>query len=183
MEIEDVFRLLQCDDNGLSSKEAQRRLGLFGPNKLESKERNAFPQASRVPSGHKGYTTYQLYFTQFLSFIWDPLSWVINAAAVFAVVLDGEQSTHDWQNFVSPRNTIMALKDSLAPRSMAKRDGKWSEIESAGLVPGDIICFKCGDIIPADCRLTDAINVAIDQAALTGEPQPQSKTLGDQCFS
>lgn len=42
--IEDVFTLLQCDENGLSEDEAKRRLELFGPNKLESEEQNAFLQ-------------------------------------------------------------------------------------------------------------------------------------------
>ena len=46
-----------------------------------------------------------------------------------------------------------------------------------------MISFKIGDIVPADCRLTEAINVSIDQAALTGESLPQSKKTGDQCFS
>ncbi len=73
--------------------------------------------------------------------------------------------------------------DSLAPKAKVKRNGTWSEIESADLVPGDIIAFKIGDIVPADCRLVEAVNVSIDQAALTGESLPQSKKLGDQCFS
>jgi H+-transporting ATPase len=42
--IDDVFKLLQCDDKGLASEEATRRLELFGPNKLESEEQNAFLQ-------------------------------------------------------------------------------------------------------------------------------------------
>ena len=46
-----------------------------------------------------------------------------------------------------------------------------------------MISFKIGDAVPADCRLTESINVSIDQAALTGESLPQSKKLGDQCFS
>lgn len=44
--MDDVFKLLQCDDKGLDAEEAVRRLGLFGPNKLESEEQNAFLQAS-----------------------------------------------------------------------------------------------------------------------------------------
>ena len=42
--IDDVFKLLQCDENGLSNEEAKRRLELFGPNKLEAEEQNAFLQ-------------------------------------------------------------------------------------------------------------------------------------------
>ncbi|KAJ7064779.1 hypothetical protein C8F01DRAFT_1128137 [Mycena amicta] len=180
--IEDVFKLLQCDDNGLSADEAQRRLELFGPNKLESEEQNPI--------------------LQFLSFMWNPLSWVMEAAALVAIALsNGEHRAPDWQDFVGivlllfinsaigfyeergAGNAVKALMDSLAPKAKVKRAGSWSEIESADLVPGDMIAFKIGDIVPADCRLTEAINVSIDQAALTGESLPQSKKLGDQCFS
>jgi len=51
--IDDVFKLLQCDENGLSVEEAQRRLELFGPNKLEVEEQNAFLQVSySVPASY-----------------------------------------------------------------------------------------------------------------------------------
>ncbi|KAJ7635126.1 plasma-membrane proton-e [Roridomyces roridus] len=180
--IEDVFKLLQCDENGLAPEEAERRLGLFGPNKLESEEQNPF--------------------LQFLSFMWNPLSWVMEAAALVAIALsNGEGRAPDWQDFVGivlllfinsaigfyeergAGNAVKALMDSLAPKAKVKRAGQWSEIESADLVPGDMISFKIGDIVPADCRLTEAINVSIDQAALTGESLPQAKKMGDQCFS
>lgn len=42
--IDDVFKLLQCDENGLDTQEAERRIELFGPNKLEQEEQNAFLQ-------------------------------------------------------------------------------------------------------------------------------------------
>lgn len=46
--IDDVFKLLQCDDNGLSQEEAVRRLELFGPNKLEVDEQNPILQVCRI---------------------------------------------------------------------------------------------------------------------------------------
>jgi hypothetical protein len=39
----------------------------------------------------------------------------------------------------------------------------WTEIESADLVPGDMISFKMGDVVPADCHLMEVINLSIDQ--------------------
>ncbi|EFI27078.1 plasma membrane ATPase [Coprinopsis cinerea okayama7 len=180
--IEDVFKLLQCDENGLTTQEAERRLGLFGPNKLETEEQNPI--------------------LQFLSFMWNPLSWVMEAAAIVAIALsNGQGRPPNWPDFTgivllllanstigyyeerNAGNAVKALMDSLAPKAKVKRDGTWSEIESAILVPGDMVSFKIGDIVPADCRLTEAINVSIDQAALTGESLPQSKKAGDQCFS
>jgi magnesium-transporting ATPase (P-type) len=140
--------------------------------------------------------------SQFLSFMWNPLSWVMEAAALVAIALsNGEGRAPDWPDFVgivlllfinsaigfyeerNAGNAVKALMESLAPKAKVKRDGNWLEIESADLVPGDMISFKIGDIVPADCRLTEAVNVSIDQAALTGESLPQSKKLGDQCFS
>ncbi len=47
--IEDVFTLLQCIDQGLTAQEAQRRLEIFGPNKLESEEQNPFLQVDYRP--------------------------------------------------------------------------------------------------------------------------------------
>ncbi|KAJ7246193.1 hypothetical protein C8J57DRAFT_1523707 [Mycena rebaudengoi] len=181
--IDDVLKILQCNEDGLTPDEVQHRLGLFGPNKLEQEEQKS-------P------------FLQFLSFLWNPLAWVMEAAAFVAIALsNGEGRAPDWQDFVGillllfinsaicfyeERRTgdaVRALMGSLAPKAKVKRSGSWSEIESADLVPGDMISFKIGDVVPADCRLTEAINVSIDQAALTGESLPQSKMLGDQCFS
>ena len=48
VQIDDVFQLLQCDENGLDSQEAQRRLEIFGPNKLEDKQQNPFLQVNRL---------------------------------------------------------------------------------------------------------------------------------------
>lgn len=42
--IDDVFKLLQCDEGGLSEEEATRRYEIFGPNKLENEEQNPFLQ-------------------------------------------------------------------------------------------------------------------------------------------
>ncbi|KAJ7639564.1 plasma membrane H+-transporting ATPase [Roridomyces roridus] len=180
--IDDVFKLLRSDHDGLSDEEAQRRLQFFGPNRLEQEEQNPF--------------------LQFLSFMWNPLSWVMEAAALVAIALsNGQGRAPDWEDFLGitflllinssigfyeergAGNAVKALMDSLAPRAKVKRSGTWCDIESSGLVPGDIISFKIGNIVPADCRLTESINVSIDQAALTGEAFPQTKKPGDQCFS
>ena len=55
--------------------------------------------------------------------------------------------------------------------------------ENAGnAVTGDVISFDIGVIVPAYCRLTESVNVSIDQAALTGELLPRNKKVGDECF-
>ncbi|KAJ0075520.1 hypothetical protein Patl1_34691 [Pistacia atlantica] len=93
---------------------------------------------------------------KFLGFMWNPLSWVMEIAAIMAIVLaNGGGRPPDWQDFV----------------------------EASILVPGDVISIKLGDIVPADARLLEGDPLKIDQAALTGESLPVSKSPGDEVFS
>ncbi|KAF9913719.1 plasma membrane H+-ATPase [Lobosporangium transversale] len=182
METDNIFQLLKTSEIGLTSAEADTRLKKFGHNRLEQKEVNPI--------------------MQFLSFMWNPLSWVMEAAALVAIVLsNGGGEPPDWQDFVGivlllianatigyieerqAGNAVKALMASLAPQAKVKRDGQWATLEAANLVPGDVISIKLGDIVPADARLIEAVNVSIDQAALTGESLPANKKNGDEIFS
>ncbi|KAJ3695532.1 hypothetical protein LUZ60_000909 [Juncus effusus] len=180
--VEEVFQHLKCSKEGLSAAEGQHRLEVFGPNKLEEKKESKF--------------------LKFLGFMWNPLSWVMEAAAIMAIALaNGGGKAPDWQDFVgivvlliinstisfieenNAGNAAAALMAGLAPKTKVLRDGKWSEEEAAILVPGDIISVKLGDIIPADARLLEGDPLKIDQSALTGESLPMTKNPGDQVFS
>ncbi|KAL8460178.1 hypothetical protein ACS0TY_031907 [Phlomoides rotata] len=180
--IEEVFEQLKCAREGLSSGEGDNRLLIFGPNKLEEKNESKF--------------------LKFLGFMWNPLSWVMEAAALMAIALaNGQGQPPDWQDFVgivcllvinssisfieenNAGNAAAALMAGLAPKTKVLRDGKWSEQEAAILVPGDIISIKLGDIIPADARLLEGDPLKVDQSALTGESLPVTKNPYDEIFS
>ncbi|KAI8069618.1 hypothetical protein BC940DRAFT_236689 [Gongronella butleri] len=183
MDTGDVFTLLQSTTDGLTSEEAAARVEKFGHNKLEHKEVNPF--------------------LQFLGFMWNPLSWVMEAAAIVAIALsNGGGEPPDWPDFVgiillllanatigfweerNAGNAVKALMASLAPECKVKRDNAWKTMEASELVPGDVISIKLGDVIPADGRLVSAHgDVSIDQAALTGESLPVGKDAGDEIFS
>ncbi|XWS19140.1 hypothetical protein CRYUN_Cryun32bG0106400 [Craigia yunnanensis] len=180
--VEEVFQQLKCTKEGLSSEEGQKRLHIFGPNKLEEKKESKF--------------------LKFLGFMWNPLSWVMEIAAIMAICLaNGGGKPPDWQDFVgivallfinstisfieenNAGNAAAALMAGLAPKTKVLRDGRWSEQEAAILVPGDTISIKLGDIIPADARLLEGDALKIDQSALTGESLPVNKKPGDEIFS
>ncbi|WOL18310.1 hypothetical protein Cni_G27104 [Canna indica] len=79
--IEEVFQQLKCTKEGLSSAEGESRIQIFGPNKLEEKKE------SKV--------------LKFLGFMWNPLSWVMEMAAIMAIALaNGGGKPPDWQDFV-----------------------------------------------------------------------------------
>ncbi|XP_009398400.2 plasma membrane ATPase 1 isoform X1 [Musa acuminata AAA Group] len=180
--LEEVFENLRCTREGLTTQQAEERLAIFGHNKLEEKKESKI--------------------LKFLGFMWNPLSWVMEAAAVMAIALaNGGGKPPDWQDFVgiitllvinstisfieenNAGNAAAALMARLAPKAKVLRDGRWKEEESAILVPGDIISIKLGDIIPADSRLLDGDPLKIDQSALTGESLPVTKGPGDGVYS
>ncbi|KAK4735328.1 hypothetical protein R3W88_009589 [Solanum pinnatisectum] len=180
--IVEVFENLRCTREGLTTTAAQERLSIFGYNKLEEKKESKF--------------------LKFLGFMWNPLSWVMEAAAIMAIALaNGGGKPPDWQDFVgiitlliinstisfieenNAGNAAAALMARLAPKAKVLRDGKWDEEDAAVLVPGDIISIKLGDIIPADARLLEGDPLKIDQSALTGESLPVTKGPGDGVYS
>ncbi|GJR05469.1 plasma membrane ATPase 4 [Tanacetum coccineum] len=139
---------------------------------------------------------------KFLGFMWNPLSWVMEAAAIYGnAMANGGGKPPDWQDFVgimcllvinstisfieenNAGNAAAALMAGLAPKTKVLRDGRWSEEEASILVPGDIISIKLGDIVPADARLLEGDPLKIDQSALTGESLPVNKNPYDEVFS
>ncbi|KAH6757070.1 H[+]-ATPase 11 [Perilla frutescens var. hirtella] len=180
--IEEVFDKLKCNEEGLSSDEVQRRLEVFGYNKLEEKTESKI--------------------LKFLGFMWNPLSWVMEAAAIMAIAIPhGKKHSVDYSDFVgiiallvvnstisfieenNAGNAAAALMARLAPKAKVLHDGKWNEEDASVLVPGDIISIKLGDIIPADARLLHGDPLKIDQSALTGESLPVTKNPGDGVYS
>ncbi|GLU01152.1 hypothetical protein SLE2022_184760 [Rubroshorea leprosula] len=180
--VEEVLEQLKCTRAGLTSEEGARRLQVFGLNKLEEKKESKI--------------------LKFLGFMWNPLSWVMEAAAIMAIVMaNGGGRPPNWQEFVGivvlllinstisfieenkAGNAAAALMADLAPKTKVLRDGQWNEQDAAILVPGDIITIKLGDIIPADARLLEGDPLKIDQSALTGESLPVTKSPSDEVFS
>jgi Ca2+-transporting ATPase len=68
---------------------------------------------------------------------------------------------------------VEALRDASAPRARVRRSGRAGEIEAAGLVPGDVVLLRAGDVVPADLRLHRADRLLVDRSILTGESVPE----------
>mmetsp|Transcript_11130 Transcript_11130/g.33371 ORF Transcript_11130/g.33371 Transcript_11130/m.33371 type:complete len:1061 (-) Transcript_11130:545-3727(-) len=176
---EEAFQVLGVTHEGLTSAEVQKRLAEYGPNKL--------PEGSRNP------------ILVYLGYMWNPLSWAMEVAAILAIILLDYpdfcliiallvmNATISYREEASADKAIKALTAALAPKARAMRDGKLEQIESSGLVPGDVILMAIGNIVPADVKLLgevgDDVPMQVDQAALTGESLPAKKFAGDVCFS
>lgn len=170
--LRDVVRATR---EGLTDEDVKDRLAQFGRNELPSKTVNPI--------------------LQYLHFYHNPLSWVMELAALIAILLG------DYVDFVliglllfinagigyyeehSSGKAVEALRGRLAPVAHCKRNGAWQDVNAFELVPGDIIQLKLGVIVPADCKLLEGEPITLDQSSLTGESLPVTKYEGMECFS
>ncbi|GAY38999.1 hypothetical protein CUMW_041030 [Citrus unshiu] len=135
--IEEVFENLRCSREGLSSQAAEERLSIFGYNKLEEKKESKF--------------------LKFLGFMWNPLSWVMEAAAIMAIALaNGGGKPPDWQDFVGII-TLLVINSTIS----------FIEENNAGNAAAALMA-----------RLAPK-----GKSALTGESLPVTKGPGDGVYS
>ena len=182
-----VLEDLHAAETGLSGREAETRLGQYGPNRLREA-----PKATL--------------FQRFIQQLKDPMLLILMAAAAVSAVtnyLSHEPFTEVLiilavvlLNAVlgvvqesKAEAAIEALQSMTAATSKVLRDGSVTELESSRLVPGDIVLLEAGDAVPADGRLLACASLQIEEAALTGESVPSAKspealtgevTLGDR---
>uniref|UniRef100_A0A383V2S6 Cation-transporting P-type ATPase N-terminal domain-containing protein n=1 Tax=Tetradesmus obliquus TaxID=3088 RepID=A0A383V2S6_TETOB len=165
-----VQELASNSTDGLSIKEAERRLNDFGPNAL-------------TPPAKPG----------FLKRLWHHLNNVLIFVLFAAAVIKG--ALQSWPEFglvllVIIINTAIgmlqegkaekaaeAIKAMLSPNALVIRAGEQQTIPADELVPGDIVLLKSGDKVPADLRLITCTNLQVQEAMLTGESVPVSKVL------
>jgi H+-transporting ATPase len=175
LSIDEVLGKLSAEKNGLSSEEAASRLTQFGPNEIAEKKLNPI--------------------LKFLSYFWGPIPWMIEAAAILSAII------HHWEDFLiiavllllnavvgfwqehKADNAIELLKNKLALQARVKRNGRWQQLLSRELVPGDVVRIRLGEIVPADLKLFEGDYLLADESALTGESLPVEKHIEEMAYA
>lgn len=160
-------------ERGLSKDEAKKRFEIHGPNRLETTKQKS---------------TLQIFFDQFKG----SMVMILFVAAIISGII-GLQNGEGFLDTIvilailvvnaiigtveekKAQSSLEALKKMSAPHSKVLRDGEIIEIPSTEIVPGDIVILETGDIVPADMRLVEAVNLKIQESALTGESVPVEK--------
>jgi Ca2+-transporting ATPase len=168
----DVAQQLGVDPaRGLTAGEAQARIDRYGANRLASAKKESGLQA-------------------FLRQYQDFMQIVLLAAAVINQVVTGDTATSAVLAGLTVFNAVIGLrqeaKAEASVQALAKmlkniarvrRDGQAVEIDAEDLVPGDVVLVEAGNRVPADGRILVAATLEIEEAALTGESLPVSKSI------
>jgi len=159
---EDILKQLGSSPEGLSQSAAQQKFVEYGPNGLQAKKKKP---------------AWLLFLMQFKDF----MILVLVAAAVISAIA-GDRVDAIIILVIVFLNTVVgfvqeyraekameALKKMASPQTTVLRDGKVNTIDSADLVPGDVVLMEAGNMVPADLRLLEAQSLKVIESSLTGE--------------
>ncbi len=164
----DLSARLDATPAGLASAEAASRLARCGPNVLRATRRQTFLLLAL--SRFRNPLVILLIVAGMISALTGDVtsSSIIVAMAVLSVMLD---SVQEYRAGAAAER----LRQSVAVRVSALRDGRPADIPARDLVPGDVVLLAAGDLVPADGRVLEARDCFVNQALLTGEPYPVEK--------
>ena len=166
--LSEVSRKLKVDKSGLSQEKVEAQIEKYGLNTLPTQ-----PRTSAVVlffSQFKSSLTYILLIAAGISFALGEFidAYVIITAVAFNVIVGFIQE-------YKAETALLSLKKIITRRVWVIRDGMERAVESAELVPGDIVVLRPGTRVSADGRLFEAEDLKVNEAALTGESEPTEK--------
>jgi Ca2+-transporting ATPase len=166
----DVAERLRSDAaRGLAPAEAAQRLAEHGPNEVAEEKRRSL--LALFVSQFKDFMILVLLAAAVVSGVVGELT---DTIAILVIVLLNAV-IGSVQEYRAER-AVAALRAMAAPAAHVIRDGERKSIPAIEIVPGDVIALEAGDVVPADLRLTEAVELQTDESALTGESQGVEKS-------
>jgi len=155
--------------HGLTNEEARRRTFQFGANSTPDTAQHALRSIlgkfiAPVPCLLEAAIVLQLALGEYVE------------AAIIATLLLFNAALGYFQEGRA-QATIAALKSRLALNALVRRDGNWTALPAAELVPGDVVKLTLGSVVAADVRIAEG-TVLLDQSMLTGESMPIEAVSG-----
>ena len=170
MRLKEVFDALDASPNGLTSEEAQLRLKKYGFNTLVEKKNRGFSYKFLVH--FKDLFGVLLLFASALSAVsglWQ-LSLIILGVVLLNIFVSLFQESR-------AEKAMQTLKHWMPEYAKVFRDGELKKVLVREIVVGDIVVLEAGDRVPADARLISAFDLWTNNVPLTGESEPQPRTI------
>ena len=181
MKTKEILKKLGSDEKGLWEGDVVSKLEIHGPNKITITER--FKILKMIMEQFTEFLVLLLIGAGIISLAFGIRNSspghlgeeIYDAIAIFAIVIIN--AIIGFVQEYRSNQALEKLKEYFEQDVLVIREGKEQMIHASDLVPGDILLLEVGEKIPADCRLFEANNFKVDEAPLTGESRPITKSL------
>jgi sodium/potassium-transporting ATPase subunit alpha len=175
--LDQIFIRFHSRPEGLTEQEVDHAKSTFGPNTLTEKKEHSL--IIKFLLQFKNFFSLLLLFGGILSFVGHAFAPnqgndVIGYALIGVTLLNASFTFFQEYRATQAMKSFQGL---LPTKIQALRSGKQIELDAKELVPGDIILLNEGDKVPADARLIEEHMLKVDHSALTGESEPQLRSL------
>ncbi len=158
----DVVQVLETNpQTGLTTQQAIERIAKYGPNKLVEERDIHFLNILREEITEPMILI--LITLGFLYSIWGSITDALTIITIVAILVLIEVL-----NEFRAKRSISALKKLAPITTEVLRNGHLIEVQSTGIVEGDILLLRSGEIVPADARLLEVAGLEVDESSLTG---------------
>ncbi|KAJ2662061.1 hypothetical protein IW148_003109 [Coemansia sp. RSA 1199] len=171
MDIERIQSELDVNvSTGLAPSDAEQRLTVHGPNEMRGGGR---PSAFKILIRQLA-NLMTLILIAAVAIAFAIKDWIEAGVVIGVIILN--TAVGFAQEFKAEK-TMDSLRKMTSPTSRVLRSGHQIVVPTVDLVPGDVIYLESGDVVGADCRLFEVLNLETDEALLTGEALPIAKTV------
>ena len=168
MKKEDVLKMLETDENGLTQSKAEENRKKYGKNELaEGKKKNPF---ILFLEQYKDFLVIILIIAAIISGVLGD----IESAVVIFVVITINAILGTVQH-IKAEQSLDSLKEMSAPTAKVIRDGEIQVVEGKDVTVGDIVVIEAGDYVCSDGRIIENASLKVDESAMTGESEPVEK--------
>ncbi len=177
-EKECASRLRTDLERGLKPEQAAQRLREYGPNELPRPKRKSL--MARFFAQFADFMVIILLIAAGISFATSFLrhdSDFVDSIIILAIVVVNAITGMVQES--RAEKSLEALRKLSCPQARAVRGGKETVLPAPLLVPGDLVRLKAGDLVPADLRIVEAVDLKSEESALTGESVPSTKSAGE----
>ncbi len=173
--IEDVAREMGSDpEKGLKGGEIASRIEKYGKNTLVQKKNKPF-----MLMFIEQFKSFMIILLIIAAAISGYMGWKTEEGLLDTYIIMGilllNAIIGAYQEFKAQKS-LESLKKMAAPMAKVVRDGEAMVVNVEDVVPGDLVELEVGDIVPADIRITESVNMSIQESSMTGESVPVEKT-------
>jgi P-type Ca2+ transporter type 2C len=160
-------------EKGLTNEEAASRLNQYGKNSLIKEREIRF-----IDIFKEEVTEPMILLLLAIGVLYTVLGFItgdgfLDAATIITIIVILVLA--EVYNEYRAKRSINALRQLAPPTAQALRNGQTVTVQTADLVPGDVLLVKVGQRVPADARLLEAYGLEADESSLTGESFPAGK--------
>jgi len=170
----DIYLNLNTNpDTGLSDGQVAEIQAKKGLNKFDEEKKETVPQ--RILYHLKDLTSIILLVAAGIAFVlaFQGIKGITDGFVILSIVI--LNLCLAIRQEMGAEKALDALKNMNAQMTVVLRNGAKESIDAVGLVPGDILMLEAGDLIPADARLVESVNLKVEESILTGESVPVEK--------